>query len=90
MTVAFELQDRVDDVFQHAGPGKASVLGDMAHQDDRDVLFFGDVDESLRATSYLADAARQRGKRRIVDGLNRVDHDHFGARLLDCIENVRE
>jgi hypothetical protein len=88
VAIALELQHGVDDVFEHARAGEPTFLGDVADEHDRRAALLGLVDEALSAAADLADAARERSERRIGDGLDRVDHDHLGADLLDRIEHV--
>jgi hypothetical protein len=90
VTIALELQHRVDDVFEHAWSGETAVLGDVTDEHDRDVALLGFVDEPLGATAHLTDAAGQRPESRVGHRLDRVDHDQLRADALDRIEDMRQ
>ena len=64
VTVAFELQDRVDHVLQHPRAGEAAVFGDVADEHDGHVAFLRFDDEAVGAPADLADAARAATPRR--------------------------
>ena len=55
--VAFELQHRVDDVLEHAGPGERALLRDVPHEQDRDPPLLRQPHERMRALAHLTDAA---------------------------------
>ncbi len=55
--VAFEIQDRVDHVFQHAGAGKGAVLGHVADQHKREIAGFCQPDQFETAGAHLGDGA---------------------------------
>src|SRR5439155_7881788 len=74
MTLAFEVQHRVDNVLEHLWTGQAAVLGDVADEDGRDVLALRSEEELRSGLADLTDAA---GRGLEFDGehrLNRVDH----------------
>ena len=60
--VAFEIEHRVDDVLEHARPGKRAVLGDVADQHDGGAARLGDARELRRALAHLRDRAGRRGQ----------------------------
>ena len=78
MGVAFKVKDRVNDVFQNAGAGEGTLLGDVPHKKEGGAGGFGKACEPSRAFAHLRDAPRGavqfNGKKR----LNGVDDDKFG------------
>ena len=46
--VTFELQHRIDHMFEHFRPGDSPVLGHMADYDNGDALLFGTADQLMR------------------------------------------
>jgi hypothetical protein len=83
MTVSFERQHRVDDVFEHAGTGERAVLGDMTDEHDRHASMPGFLDEVMSTLAHLHDRPRSRPDVGVDHGLDRVDH--YEVRH-DCIE----
>ncbi|OIQ69112.1 hypothetical protein GALL_492900 [mine drainage metagenome] len=74
MRVAFEVQHRVDDVFEHAWPGQRAFFGDVPHQHDGAATGFGGARQVGRAFAYLRDRSR-RGRELVgIERLDRVDH----------------
>ena len=71
----FEVQDGVDDVFEHLGPGDVAVLVDVPDDDDRDVEALRGAQEQVRAFPDLGDGAGGRGQLRERHGLDGVDDD---------------
>ncbi len=62
----------------------------MADQHDRHVAQLGDAHELLGASAHLRDRARRRADRRVVHGLDRVDHDDVGLHVVDRGDDVGE
>ena len=83
MGIAFEIQHRVDDVFEHARAGQIAFLGDVADHDDRGARLLGDARELRRALAHLRDRAGRRGQRFGIDRLDRVDHGDIGPLAVD-------
>ena len=55
--VALKIEDCVDHVFQDAGSGDASVLGNMADQEQRRARVFGVAHEIVRGGAHLRDGS---------------------------------
>ncbi|MNH47074.1 hypothetical protein D3C79_1101430 [compost metagenome] len=47
----------VDAVLQHLGTGQGTVLGDMAHHEDGDMVLLGIAGEQGRRLPHLGDGA---------------------------------
>ena len=77
MRVALEVEDGVDDVLEHARAGDRAFLRHVADEDDDDVALLREPRQLRRAFAHLRDAARRRGQRFGVRGLDRVDDDDF-------------
>ena len=75
---AFEIEYRVDHVFDDAGAGDLSFLGDMADENDGRAAGLGEADQSLGACADLGDGARRRFGRVAPQGLNGIDDDEVG------------
>ena len=44
MLVAFELDDRIDDMFEDLGSSEGALLGDMSDEDDGDSTGFSEAE----------------------------------------------
>ena len=75
MTLAFEVQDGIDDVLERLGASQAAVLRDVADQERRNVVALCRKQELRRRLANLADAAGRRLKLQREHGLDRI-HDH--------------
>ena len=71
--LAFERQDGVDHMFQHAGSGNRPILGNMANEHQRRAAFLGKADQLLGGCADLADRARRAFNQVAVHGLNGID-----------------
>jgi len=76
--VAFEVQDGVDDVFEHARPGERAFLGHVPHQHDGGARALGGARQLGGALAHLRHRAGGRGQLVAVDRLDRVDHADGG------------
>ena len=56
MSVAFEVQDGVDDVLEHARSRDRSLLGDVPDEDDGRCALFGHSRQLRSALAHLRDA----------------------------------
>ena len=90
MALAFEIQDRVDDVLQRLRAGEIAVLRDVADEHDRHVAALGGEQQMRRDLAHLADAARGGLKPRGKDRLNRIDDDERRLEPLDLFEDALE
>ena len=79
--VAFELQNRVDDMFQYFGAGNAALLVDVTYEQHRGVRFFGKFQYGCGTFSDLGNASRGRFDVLRRDGLYGVDNDNLGLYL---------
>jgi hypothetical protein len=57
MCFSLEVQNGVDDVFEHLRPREAAVLGDVPDEKRRDVLAFCGKEQLRRGLAHLSDAA---------------------------------
>ncbi len=83
MGVALEIQHRVHDMLQHARPGQRAFLGDVADQNDGDVLALGDARQLRGALAHLRHRTGRRSELFGIHGLDRVDHHHVRLGLRD-------
>ena len=88
--LAFEIQHRVDHVLENARTGERPVLGDVSHEEDRDLQALGDGDELGGDLAHLADAARRGLQRRGRHRLDRVDDDRERPQPADLREHRLE
>ena len=90
MTVALELDDGIDDVFEHLGSRKGAFLCDVSDEDDRDVGGLGIVKEGGGALAHLDERAgpgvgRVAGKR-----LYGVDDEQIGLHFAGVAKDAFE
>ena len=83
MGVALEIEDRVDDVFEHAWAGDGAFLGHVTHQDHGDRALLGEASQLRGALADLGDASGRGFQCFRVHRLNRVDDDDFGLQRAD-------
>ena len=76
--VAFEVEDGVDQVLEHAWPGERPLAGHVTDQEARHAARLALRDEQRRRLAHLADAPGGRLEARRVEGLDRI-HDHGGG-----------
>ncbi|MPN25799.1 hypothetical protein SDC9_173215 [bioreactor metagenome] len=60
IAVAFEVQHRIDHVFQHFGPRNGALFGHMAHNKDHQARLLGNAHELRGNISDLAHRTRCR------------------------------
>ncbi len=72
---------RVDQMLEHARPRDRAFLGDVADDDDGRAAALGKTHEFGRALAQLRHAARARGDRRGLHGLDRIDDQQRRARV---------
>ena len=58
MSVAFELQDSIDNMLEQLGTGYGTVFGDMSYQYDRYVGLLGKLKQSRGTLPHLSNTAR--------------------------------
>ena len=68
--LAFEIEDGIHDVLEGLRTGEAALLGNVAHQQDRNVPTLRREQELRRRLAHLSDAARRRLKLQREDRLN--------------------
>ena len=88
MLVAFELKDGIYNVFQYFRTGNAAFLVDVADEYDRRARFLGEFQYRRRTFAYLYDTSRRRIDVFGRDGLDGVDDDQVGGRILYMGENL--
>ena len=77
--VALEIKHRVDHVLQHPGAGDLSVLGDVADEDQREALAFGQPDQFLRRGADLGHGAGRRFQAVHEHRLDRINDHQIGS-----------
>ena len=88
--LAFEIEDGVDHVLEHARAGDLSVLGDVADEDDGGAGLLGEARQLLRAGADLGDGAGRGFETVGPERLHAVDDDEFGRGLLQRLEDGAE
>ena len=80
VALAFEVDDRVDQVLERLRAGDRAVLGHVPDEDDRDAVALGEIHQAQRRLADLADAPGRALE--LVDrrGLDRID-DHQARSL---------
>jgi hypothetical protein len=74
--VAFEVQDRVDDVLERLGAGNPAALRHVTDYDDRGARFLREAHEARGALADLSDVAWRALQIAGEHGLNGVDDHH--------------
>ena len=87
MPVAIKGQHGVDEVFQHPGPGQPTVFGDVPNQNRSDAPSLCFAHQHMRALSHLPYASWCRRQRRIVHGLNRINHHDIGLHVTNMAKH---
>ena len=88
MPLAFEIEDRIDDVLKRLRPREVAVLRHVADKNGRNVLAFRREQELRRRFAHLSDAAGRRLELDGKDGLHRVDDDQRRLEPRDLFENA--
>ncbi len=80
--LAFQVQHGIDHVLQDSRAGNRAFLGHVPDDEHRNVAWLCPLHDPARALPHLGDASRRR--RDLVDhhGLDGVDHQHAGVRVL--------
>ena len=68
--ITFEIEHRIDHMFQHARTGNRAILGHMSNDEGRNILPLGQMHQTCSTLADLADAARSRFQSR---SKNRLD-----------------
>ena len=90
MALAFEIEDRVDDVLECLGTRQIAIFRDMADEERRHIACLGGKQQLGCGLAHLSDAAGRRLKLHRIDGLNRVDDDEGWLEARDLFENPLE
>src|SRR5262245_63505376 len=88
MPLAFEIEDRIDDVLQRLRPREVAVLRDVADKNGRNVLPFRGKQELRRGLAHLSYAAGCRLELDGKDRLHRVDDDQRRFDSRDFLEDA--
>ena len=83
----FQVQHRVDEVFQRLGSGEGAVLGHMTDQDHRDPVSLGHLHQSKSAFADLADASGRPFEFVGGNGLDGVDDQRDRTRLAGKLDD---
>ena len=76
--LALEIEDGIDHVLQHPGPGQGPFLGDVSHQEDAGIALLGPAHQLRRRLPHLGYGAG-RGRQEVgVGGLDGVHHQDPG------------
>ena len=87
MLVAFELEDGIDDVFEHLRTSQRAFLGDVADEDDGRARFLGKLEDTGGTFAHLTNAASTRLEVIGGDGLDGVDDEDVGLDIGDVGED---
>ena len=90
MAFAFEIENRVDDVFQRFRPRNHSLFGHMAYQKNGHGQIFREQQELPRDLADLRDRSGRALQLLGEDGLNRVDNDRLRLQFIDFVEDALE
>ncbi len=90
VAIAFEGEDDVDHMFEHARAGDFAFLGDVADEDDAGLGVLGVAHEAPAAAADLADGAGGGGEAFIVDHLDGINDEDTWAGGFDGGEEVAE
>ena len=85
--VSLEGEHRIHEVFQHLRAGQHAFFGDVAHQQQRDVLAFRQPLQGSRTFTHLTDGPRRTGEVGVMQRLNAVDDRHSGAKGLQLLQH---
>ena len=88
MSIAFELKDGIDHVFEYFGSGDAAIFGDVSDEKHRYVGFFGEALEFGGAFADLRNTTWGRVDVGCLQGLYGVDDYQFGFDASDLLEDV--
>lgn len=89
-TIAFEIDDGIDDVFEDTGASDRAFFGDVSDHDYGDIADFGELHETGGTFADLGDAACAGGDGGEVDGLDRVDDQSLGLEAFDVFDGQFE
>ena len=78
MRIPFKIKHRIDNVFQHAGPGQRAVLRDVTYKKEGCPGGLRQPGQSCRAFPHLRDAPGSTIQGGTEKRLNGVDHHEFG------------
>ena len=90
VALAFQIENGVDNVLEHARTGNGALLVDVTHEEDRDVAAFRQQHQPASALAHLADAAGCRGNVAHEDRLDGVDDGHHRPRLFEVLDDTVE
>src|SRR5699024_7575613 len=88
--LALELQHHVDEMFQQSRACHRSLLGDVPHQDHREVTLLGQGDQTGGDRADLRHATGRPLGLRGGHGLYRVDYEHSGVDLVHVCHHRTE
>ena len=84
----FEIQNRIDDVFQGFWPRDRTILRDVADQKNRNMILLG-PEQQLRCNfAHLADAARRHFESFAECRLNGINDDNFRFETFGRTQNL--
>src|SRR5512132_4407997 len=72
---AFEIEHRIDHVFEHLGPRDDAVLGDVPDEQQNEPVPLGQPDQRLRRRAHLSDRPRRRVQLAYEQRLDGIDDD---------------
>ena len=88
--LAFEIQHRVDHMFNDARARDLAVLGDMAHDHDGDAALLGKRHQLMRRGADLTDGPRCGLDRVGPQGLDRIDDRQIGFFGIQRGQNIAQ
>ena len=90
VVIAFERQDRVDDVLEHPRAGEGAVFRHVTDEHDRETALLRFSYESMRALTHLHHGAGRRAEVGIMHRLDRVDDHDIGTHGVEVADDMRE
>jgi len=87
MPFTFELQDDVDEVFEHPGPGDGAVFGHVTDQYGCDAAFFRDRDQGGRDLTHLRDTTCRPVEVGNGHGLHGIDDQQRGIDVVEVFQD---
>lgn len=89
-TLAFEIDHRIDEVFDDAGAGDLSVLGNVPDQDHNRAGFLGEAHQFVCARAHLRDRAGRSFDTISPQRLDRIHYDNLGFQRFQAFEDFAE
>src|SRR5690349_836310 len=90
LSFTFEIEHHIDYMLHQFGTRYIAILGDVANQDDRDRLLFGDLLQTIAALPDLADRTGHGFQVKGIHGLYGINDHYTGIDLVDGLEDIEQ